>query len=161
MTSKIHIKLGALEISYEGNEAYLKSELPKLVEKMASIEVTQVENLPAPKQQQKQPAGINSESINLSMESIASKTNVKTGTDLAFAACVYLRLVEEKETFTRADILGSMKKATSYCSNSHTKNLSISIKTLIGDKRLIQRSNGSYALSATAIKRAKSSLGNE
>jgi hypothetical protein len=33
MDHRIKIKLGALELEYEGTEDYLKNELPKLIEK--------------------------------------------------------------------------------------------------------------------------------
>lgn len=37
MTSKIRIKLGPVEVEYEGNEAFLKDELPDLLSAVARL----------------------------------------------------------------------------------------------------------------------------
>ena len=61
-------------------------------------------------------------------------------------------LVKKKDTFTRKEIIGEMKSATTYYKKSMLANLSKSLDTLVRAQRLNQAAKGVYALSAPEMK---------
>lgn len=164
MDHKIKIKLGNLEVEYEGTESYLKNELPLLIDKLCEIKLPAIpllttdtttennETTPAPQENG------NGKISPMGANSIAAKMGGKTGTDVASVAIAHLSLIQGLETFNRNQILTEMKKATNYYKESYSKNLSNIIKTLVTSHKIIERSNGVYAISAGELNRIKSIL---
>ncbi len=158
--SKIKLKVGTVELEFEGSEEYMKGELPGLVELLcnnAPDEKTEEENnsediLPPSKDTSKK-------KIEMTTNAIASKLNADSGADLVIAACVHLCLVKGHDTFTRKNILAEMQTASNYYTKSRGKNLSVALKSLQKDEKLIERSTDNYALSANEKKRVESILG--
>lgn len=70
----------------------------------------------------------------LHINSIASTLKAKSGGEVAVAAAAALQIYEGKESFTRAELLTTMKKATMAYKESMSGNLSTSLKTLVGSK---------------------------
>jgi hypothetical protein len=156
MDHKIKIKLGSLEIEYEGDVNYLKNDLPALIDKLSLL------NIPpeAHHDNHYNNSTVNEIQINkienqvpeMSTNSIAAKLPNKTGPDLVMIACAHLALVQNKNTFNRQDILKEMKNATNYYKESVAKNLTASLKTLVSSNKLIERSSGVYAIAANELK---------
>jgi hypothetical protein len=155
--SKIRVKFGNIEIDFEGTEKYIRDDLPSLLELIftcsvasennleTDIDVGEAEELPAspdPAQQR----------IQMTTNTIAAKLNVKTGADLAVAACAHLCLVKGVEMFERKNILAEMQTASNYYQQSYSKNLSRILSRLVKDNKLIERSKDKYALTANTKK---------
>lgn len=158
--SKIKLKVGSVEVEFEGSEDYIKDELPNLVELLCN-------NSPDENGEEEQntedvlpPSGDKSkQKIEMTTNAIAAKVNADSGADLVIAACAHLYLVKGHETFTRKNILAEMQTASNYYTKSRGKNLSKSLKLLQKDEKLIERSTDTYALSAGEKKRVESMLG--
>jgi hypothetical protein len=142
MTSKIRIKLGAIEVEYEGSEQFLKEELPQLL--TAALKEAPAGTLPNTTQQAD--AGI----LQGTTGTIAAKLVVKQGPDLIIAAAARMTFVLEKSAFSRQEIIDEMKTASAYYKKSYLGNLTPYINTLMKDGKLLEPSTGTYSLSATA-----------
>lgn len=164
MEQKIKIKIGSLEIEYEGSENYLKNDLPNLIEKLLELNIPNstigIDNLASVNDFHEEVINKGAEkNINqMSANSIAAKMGGKTGTDVAIIGCAHLALMQDLESFTRIQILTEMKKATNYYKSSYSKNFSNILKTLVSSHKLIERSNGIFALHATELNRIKNIL---
>jgi hypothetical protein len=159
MTSKIRIKLGTLEVDYEGPEEFLKQDLPSFLKNLAELQP-----ILAPSPKSKAPGngeggdGSGSESngsggeetSDLSVESIAAKLGANSGPDLILAAAACLTFSKKQKNYSRKDLLTEMKLATGYYKSSYSKNLSAYLKTLLADSKLNQGADSKYALPAPA-----------
>lgn len=151
--SKINLKLGSLEIDFEGTEEYIRNDLPSLLGLMCEYftlernsansetsfeEAEELLATPDPTNQR----------VQMTTNAIAARLDVKTGSDLVLAACAHLCLVKGAETFERKNILAEMQTASNYYSQTHSKNLSSSLLSLAKANKLIERSKDNYALTA-------------
>ena len=159
MSSKIKIKIGQIEIEYEGSEEFLKEELPSLLGAVTELYKetgVQFEPVQAP------PSTVNPNAGNGvakaassgdfgTTNSISAKLGAKTGTELAMAAAARLVLGMGQEQFTRKQLLQEMQNGTQYYKSSYGSNLSKTIKTLVGDHKFIERAKDTYALKADVV----------
>lgn len=146
MESKIKIKLGPIEVDYEGSEKFLKEELPELIKTVSELYKTS--NIPT-----EPPASLLNPTkktpfLNISTSSIAAKIGCNTGPDLIIAASIYLTLVQKHENFTRKQVLNEMKSAAGYYKSSYNANLTQNLQQLLRDQKIIETSTGHYALNA-------------
>ncbi len=149
-TAKIRLKIGQLEIEYEGKSSFLQDGLFNLLEKTASFYAANKTSIPAEPAAHGGPGtGSQGGGLDLSTSTIAAHVGGNTGAELAIAAAAHLGLVQGKDSFTRKEINNEMKGATTYYKITMTNNLSKSLETLVKNKRLNQVANGTYALSAT------------
>lgn len=157
--SKIHIKVGNLEIDFEGEEDFIKKDLLGLLEKITGLfkkeDFIQLLETKEEKSIGKQKVGTR---FKLSTNAIARKLGAKTGPDLTLAACAHLSLVEKKETFSRNEILSDMKKATSYYKKSYGNNLTKYLDSVSNSGKLIERGEKEWALSDNAIRELEEKL---
>lgn len=141
MSIKVTIRLGELEVKYEGSEEFLKYELANTISALAEVDISNIvspsnisnhidENL----NKQISTTKAEAEPLQLTLSTIASQLNVKTGTELALAACAHLTLVDKKQKLRRSDILNDMKTATGFYNANQGSNLTASLKTLITEK---------------------------
>lgn len=161
MNTKVRIKVGDVEVEYDGDEAFLKQELPKLLNAVMELRPGRVARGDAPdKGQAKQhKAADGTGHLSLTTNGIAAHLDAKSGSDLLEAAAARLVLVEQVEPFSRSQLLEAMKSATSYYSKNHASNLSRYIKQAIQkDGPLSERAKNSYALSASARKSLEQKL---
>jgi hypothetical protein len=98
-----------------------------------------------------QPPGDVGSGPTLHVNSVAMRLGAKTGSDLAEAAAATLQICERKETFTRAELLDTMKKANNFYKESMAGNLSKILNVLV-KHRFNQVGNNRYSLSAETIK---------
>ena len=159
MDHKIRIKIGSIEIEYEGTENYLKNDLPELIDKLVSLNLPNVnEKESTTDSASKIDDKTTNAAIQFSSNTISAKLGVKSGTDLIIAACAHLTFVQNKETFQRKDILTEMQTANNYYKNSYSANLTPYLKSLVNTHKLIERTKDTYALNATEKNRIKSVL---
>lgn len=159
--TKIRLKLGQLEVEYEGQLSFLEDGLFKLLEKTVALYAMNNIIIPADSSvESKGNSGNNSQkgTQSLTTGTIAAHLNVSNATDLAIAAAAQLTFYQSKEKFSRKEINDEMKSAVSYYKTNMGSNLSKSIDTLVKSKRLNEVTNGIYALSETEKQSLKSKL---
>jgi len=162
MTSKIRIKMGPVEVEYEGSEDFLRDELLGFVERVSDIYkgsdfiAITPEVKPPPVEGSKEspkPAKVQG-----TMKSIASKLGCDSGPDLVIAASAYLTFVENQETFARKDILQNMKSATGYFRPSYSNNLTQYLRSAIDADKLVEIRDKTYTLSPQTRKELEEQL---
>lgn len=165
-TSKIKIKLGAIEIEYEGSEIFLKEELPQLLSAVSDLYAKSRDSLdfssdkaggnPAEAGTGTKPSG--QSNLQATTGSIAAKLGVKSGSELIMAAAARLTLVLQTPIFPRSKISEEMKTASAYYRATYLKNLSFSLNVLVRDGKLNEPSQGNYALTAASLKELEQRL---
>lgn len=155
MEAKIKIKLGPIEVEFEGSEEFLKEELPDLINSVAELYLTKNIQPETPSESERL-AG-NGAKIQLSTGSIASKLGCESGTELSIAAAAHLTLVKNVEVFSRKMLLEEMRTATSYFKSSYAGNLTPILKTLM-KTAFNEPSVGNYTLTASKKKELRSKL---
>lgn len=148
MESKIRIKMGPIDVEYEGSESFLKQELPELIKTISDL--YRAANFPPEREddsadKQGNAAKKDQSSLQLSTASIASKLGCKSGSDLAIAAAAHLTFVKGLSVFSRQALLEEMKTATSFYKATYSNNLSKTLGTLM-KSALNEPSSGKYAL---------------
>ena len=155
MESKIRIKLGPIEVEFEGSEQFLKNELPDLIKTVS--ELHKASNIYAETPTDDTTTDESGKGIQLSTGSIAAKLTCKTGPELAVAAAAHLTLVKKTKVFSRKVLLGEMKTASSYYKSSYGNNFSNILSALLKSK-FNEPSTGNYALTAKAKEEVRSRL---
>ncbi len=148
MTSKIRIKLGPIEVEYEGTENFLKEELPQLLEAVANL--YKQSGLPEMKQDSGSTGGTGTGTPQLQSTTggIAAKLGCKSGPELAIAAAARQTFAAGKATFSCKDILNEMKTASNYYKSTYSGNLSVILNGLVKDGALLEPAKDTYSLSA-------------
>jgi hypothetical protein len=152
VTSKLRIRIGEVEVEYEGPEEFLKKDLPQLLRTAIELhgidDGADAETKPKKKTHASHAGGA---MPSLTTGSIASKLDVKVGSDLLKAAAAHMTFVAKKETFSRQELLAEMQKAKSYYKTSYSGNLSKYFKAALAkDGFLTETSTNAYALKAAA-----------
>ncbi|MBR8056455.1 hypothetical protein [Burkholderia dolosa] len=162
-TSKIKIKLGAIEVEYEGSETFLKEELPALLSAVSDLyqssqidlSPTGLSAVPADNGSlngaatANGTASHNGASMVGTTNAIATRLNVKSGPDLILAAAARLTIGSGMGVFPRQRLIDEMRTAPNYFKGSILKNLSASLQRLLKDGKLNEPSRGHYALTAS------------
>jgi hypothetical protein len=165
-TSKIRIKLGAIEIEYEGSEVFLKEELPQLLSTVSDLYTKSHASL-APRSSdpdaESDLPGVSTNGdakpkLEATTGSIAAKLASKSGSDLVMAAAARLTFVLQLQTFSRQKIIDEMKTASAYYKSTYVNNLSKSLNVLVKDGKLNEPSQGNYALTAASLKELEQRL---
>ncbi|MBC7752574.1 MAG: hypothetical protein H7Z73_12845 [Candidatus Saccharibacteria bacterium] len=162
-TSKIKIKLGAIEIEYEGSETFLKEELPQLLTAVSDLyaksHTTFVSDLNSTSIAE-QSGNINQiENFEATLTTIAAKLNVKSGPELVLASVARRTFCLAEERVTRENIIIEMKLAPSYYNQSYTGNLTPTLLRLVKSGKLKEPSQNVYTLTADTRRELEISLG--
>ena len=158
MESKIKIKIGSIEVEYEGSESFLKQELPDLIKTITELYKSTGIKMDDPDEGTKeQKAHIGK--LQLSTNSICAKLTCSSGPDLILAAAAHLTFDRQQEVFSRKQLLNEMKSASNYFKTTYRAHLTESLKTLLKDK-LNEPSSGNFALTASARKELENKLAN-
>lgn len=161
--SKIRIKMGPIEIDYEGSEKFLKEELPSLLVAVSKLYTEAggcLGSITPPANQ----SGIQSSPatpLQLTTGTIAGRLRCKTGRDLILAAASHLRLCLEQQSFTRQQILEQMKQEPTYYKGAYSKNLSAYLRTLVSNGKLNEVNKGIYALTPKALTELRAQIDTE
>lgn len=145
--SKVKIKVGQIEVEFEGSEEFIKNELVQMVDAISKMHIAKI--IPTPPSQN--PANSENSSNGgkgWGVTTYAANMKVQTGTDLIIATCAYLTFEMEKGTFSRKEVLEEMKGATSYFKANYSKNLSRYFDQLVKNGDLVITSTKLFALSA-------------
>lgn len=168
LTVKLRIRLGAVEIEYEGSEDFLKAELQTILSKVSTLQesvgnptpMTVPENGATNGAATPTNEGANPP-LQMTTNNIATKLGAKTGAALVIAACAHLALVKGKEKFSRKEISEEIQTATSYYKQNHLKNLSQSLQSLVSGDKLNEPARETYALTHQEKTRIESILANK
>ncbi|HBU96596.1 hypothetical protein [Thalassospira lucentensis] len=147
--SKIKIKMGAIEVEYEGTSEFLKEELPELLEAISILYRTVGEASESSGLAEVLPSGGGQPSsgvIQGTTNTIATKLNVKSGPELIMAAAAQLTFVENKETFSTAMLREKIKEATQYVNKSILSNFASNKSKLIKSGNLSELSKDHFSI---------------
>lgn len=142
MTSKFRIKLGQIELDFEGNEEFLKKELPELL-----AAVSKLFQQAGTAALSTSPGGTNAVLPQATTGSIAGKLRVTSGPELIIAAAAHLSLVKGMPTFTRDQVLKEMQSAPTFYKKTYLNNLTAYLGRLVKTQKLREVSKDTYSLS--------------
>jgi len=147
-TSKIRIKMGDIEVEYEGTESFLRDELPAL---LAAVSKLYGGSSTTGDHSKNGRSGGPKHSLVGKTGTIAAKLgcNVGNGKDLITSAAARLTFVLNKDSFTRAELLTEAKTATSYYKKGVANNLTNTLDGLVKSEDFTEIAKGTYSLSAT------------
>ena len=155
-TSKIRIKIGQVEVDFEGSEQFLKKDLPDLLESLTKLhEQTGGEIDPSNGSETKtnKPGKFVGTTATL-----AGKLKSKSAGDLIIAAAAQLTLVEGKSEFARKELHDSVKGASGYYKETVSKNFTNYLNARVKAGDLMEPKNGHYSLSAEKKQQLESAL---
>ncbi len=155
MNSKLRIRIGEVEIDYEGTEEFLKQELPQLLKTAMELHKAAGATPANEADGKSNPAdetGGAKNGLSFTTGGIAAKIEAKSGSDLLLAAAGHLVLMNKTEPFSRAQLLTEMKDAKAYYKKSYSGNLSGYLKTALRDGSLAETATDSFTLTARARK---------
>lgn len=161
MTSRVRIRLGQLEVEYEGDEQFLKDELPTLVDSISRLYREAHEVIPqedAPVQASVGSPVFSSPTEVGTTNNITAKLSVDSGPDLILAAATRLTLGAGQASFSRQSLLEEMKTATRYFNKNYTNNLSKYLAGLVKFGKLKEVAKDTYALSAAALQEIEAQI---
>lgn len=157
-TSKIRIRMGAIEVEYEGSEVFLKDDLPNLLEAVSALYLKSgVKDEGVSSNQDLSPAG-EVKKMEATTSAISAKLQVKSGSELVMAAMARLTFVLSQDVSSRQKIIDEMKAASSYYRATYVSNLTKSIDMLVKTGKLNEPSKHNYALTAAAKAELESRL---
>jgi len=161
MSSKIRIKMGPMEIEYEGSEDFLKTELPSLITVVSTLYkqsgLASTGGGTNITESHKGQAG--GSKLQMTTASIAANLQSKSGSDLVLAACAKLDFGLGNASYTRDQINSEMKSASGYYKTSYTSNLSNYLQTLVKEGELNEQATDTYALTPDARTKMAQRLG--
>lgn len=151
--SKIRIKIGRIEIEYEGSHDYLSEDLPKLLQTVTALRADVGGD-------DEGNGGEPTKSSNFkgTVAAIAAQLGAKSGPDLVIAALAKLTLVDNIEAPSREALLTAMKSATAYYKQTYSGNLSGALKSLQTKGRITEPATDRYALTATEVQQLTGKL---
>ncbi len=159
MTSKIRIKMGAIEIEYEGSENFLKEDLHALLAAVSDLHKSSAPLLEASNLKPETIASsITSKKIEATTATLAAKLGGGTGPDLLMCAAARLHFVLDKEKFHKKELSDEIKSANNYFKNSYASNLVSLLSGLVKSGKLMEPSKDSYSLSVESLKTIGSQL---
>jgi hypothetical protein len=143
--SKIHVKVGIVEFSGEGDKEWLAAQLDKILDKIPELLKIEVSS-GGQNSNGNEGGNLGTGNVSgLSVINIAGKLNCKSGPDLIIAAAAYLHFIDKKLTFSRDEITQTMKKATGYFKNSFISNLTANL-TSLEKANVLTQSSSDYSL---------------
>jgi hypothetical protein len=154
MTSKLRIKMGAVEVECEGSEQFLTKELPDILAAVSKLhsESGAVDEKRVSGRGGGEPSADDIDVANGKVigttATIAGKLGCDSGPKLIMAAAAHLTFVAKKAEFPRKDLLEEVKGATGYYNENIRKNLTNYLRQHVKDGHLLELRAGSYTLSA-------------
>jgi hypothetical protein len=156
----ITVKSGRLEVSYEGEQAYIENGLldfiSALTEKAAAAETNDTPAPPAPNSSQG-----GSSKIGHTTSQVAQVTNATTGPDLAMAAMAHLTLAMGRDKVQRGEVLAEMRDAGAFYKDTYSSNLTSILNGLVKKKLLSPVGNNVFALPNAVRKDFEEKLAHE
>ena len=160
--SHIRIKMGQIEVDFDGSEQFLKEELKVLLGEIAALH-----RAAGPELKSHATNGHENGKPHLDEGSskkvgttgtVAAKMAVASGPDLIRAAAAHLVLDRGIDPFDRKQLVAAMKSAGSYHKKTYVGNLSGYLRRLVIDGKLTEPTSGRYTLPAAARKELEAQL---
>lgn len=163
--SKIYIKIGMMEVDYEGDPDFLNDGIEKLLEKMGQLakenmfyqdsaftKIDVVEkDFTSSDSGQKTKQLVSSNKIEFTTSMLASHSGATTAVELALCAMAFLELNKGTKPNERSAILSEMKTVSSVYNTQMSKNNAINLKRLAKNKRINDLGSYKYALTKEEI----------
>ena len=159
--AQVRLRMGDLEIEYEGAASFLTSELLALVREVASLHADRTAPASADEVDAPQAASTSQGLVALSMATVATRLNAKSGPELAIAAAAFLTIFQGREVFARKDILKAMRAAPAHYKKHMGGNLSGSLQSLLRKKRLNETAGDQYALTVAEKQKLDATLADD
>lgn len=149
MSIKLRIRMGDVEVDYEGTEDFLKQEVPALLKTTLELQKASGGGDGASRSRDIH-TGVKGDSKvpSLTTGGIAAKLKAKSGSELLLAAAGHLTLVAKKESFTRQELLKEMQTASAYYKKTYSNNFSTYLNRASTDNTLSETAANTFALSA-------------
>jgi hypothetical protein len=158
MSSKIRIRLDNVEVEYEGEHAFLATELLPMVEKLLALSPKATTGTPkgsgTPHRQTHGDAADHVGTLN----TIAAKLKPASGPDLLIAALYHLATADQQASATRQDVLDRMKTASGYYKSSYSNNMSKYLSNLVKANRIRETAKHTYALASSTTEELEAKL---
>lgn len=160
MVTKIKIRMGDVEVEYEGSEEFLRDELKELLAGVVELHRQKFEEDGSPDADGQdgnsgpRTGGLYQGTTN----TVCAKLSAKSGTDMIIAALSQRTLVQRIDASSRADILKEMQTAKSYYKQTYSKSLSQYLKSLLAADKIREVSKDMFSLSADELKRVRTVL---
>lgn len=97
------------------------------------------------------PAKPTSDALQMTARAVATALGGDSGAELVYAAAAFLAVVEQRATFTRAQLLEAMKSATGFYKPTYSNNLTSYLDSLSKKGVLIETSNQVFAVKASEL----------
>ena len=161
MDTKISVKVGTIEVEYEGEASFLTHGLNDLLLNLSNILAatpqfitkSQLENTNEIIIDQKAHETRSNNFPQMSTSNIAARLPAKSAKDLVLCAMANLQLVKKQEKQKRQYILTEMQTATSYYKQTMAKNLTRTLDSLLKSKEINEIGKDEYSLSAATVKK--------
>ena len=154
MNSKIRIRLGTVEIEYEGEHSFLASDLLPMVEKLLALSPRSFERSArdpgSPAAQEPASTG--------TLNTLAAKLKVASGPELIVASLYHLSRADGRETATRQEILARMRTAASYYKATFNNNMSSYLEKLVKANKIRETAANLYSLATSTIEELEAKL---
>lgn len=161
--AKIRVKLGSLELDYEGDPNFLSDGLTDLLEKVANLS-SQIPTFEAQAPDERPAVNPSDQTptvqpvIKLTTASIGARMRPKSGPELAICAMAHLELVKGLQTYDKKELLAQMKNAPSFYKQSMSSNHSQNMGALVKSKRVNEVGAGKLCLDAAERQKVEAAL---
>jgi hypothetical protein len=151
LNARIKIKMGSIEIDYEGSEEFLKKEFREFLTAVIELRSQSAGEEIAQASSEGAPPGSSGTSVRTTTKTICSRLGGKSGSELAFAACAKLTIVDSLAEFDRKQIIKEMRSATGIFKEGFaTGNLSGYLTSLVRKGKLNEVGQERYSLTEDA-----------
>jgi hypothetical protein len=154
----IKIKLGQIEVEYQGDASFLKQSLVEIIKELIELQQKYPAFIAPPVSAENPAASKVNGKYDHSTDTVANLLGVGSGGDLIIAAAVHLHFTKKKDKFSRQEIAAEMRTAPSHFKESYLANLSKYLTQLTKDDRLRLVAPHTYALSAKEKSKIEAAL---
>lgn len=167
MEIKIRVKVGDVEIEYQGPEDYLRKGIAEIAAATDALrgkgfptdEVAPTEEIEETTEAEEIAPPPHRETLPMTVSSIAKTLQCSSGHDLVVAACASLTLIKHEDVFTREQIRLEMKEAGRYYKDNYRKSLSKYLNALVRNGVLLEVDEGTYSIPAGTLAQLEDMLG--
>lgn len=162
--SKIHIRLGEIELSLESEGSSFESELGFAVtalDRMAALtrENPLLASTPSGATASATPPAASAR-MDVGINSVVAKLGGGSARELLRSAAVHLSLVDGLETFSREALIKRAHSARDWQAG-YTSNQARDLKRMVDQDDLLEKTGGSYSLPTKALDEARRALAND
>jgi hypothetical protein len=163
-TNKLRIKLGLIELDYEGDVSFSIENIETLLNTMQIIGM-QVPSEHTPKHVKTNVQSEDSQENKgkpgtYSTNTIAAHLEAKTAPELVICAMTQIEILRGNSSSQRSAIAEEMKTATTYYNSNMLSNLSATLSNLVKGKRINEVAKDTYALNANERAKVEAKIAN-